>query len=99
MLELMHHAEHERIRLEAARLILEYGGHKAAAHHEVRLSIDQGQMHARTVQAAWAARLARRSAGGNPVDSATEAASFVSGPEAITLPYDVESEDLGKTEE
>jgi hypothetical protein len=63
LIELMRHAEHERIRLEAARVILEYGGYKAAAQHDVRLSVDHSHAHVRTVQEAWALRRARLTPG------------------------------------
>lgn len=50
--ELLKHGEHERVRLEAARLILDYAALKPPEQHELTVSPDW----ARKVQAAWARR-------------------------------------------
>ena len=57
VVDLLRHAEHPRIRLEAARLILEYGGYKPSAQHDVQLRVVQ--THVRMVQEAWERRRAR----------------------------------------
>jgi hypothetical protein len=62
VVDLMQHGEHERIRLEAARLILEFSGYKPGERHEVTVVRDFGG----TVAQAWKLREARlRSSGGN----------------------------------
>jgi hypothetical protein len=42
VVDLMQHGEHERIRLEAARLILEFSGYKPGERHEVTVVQDLG---------------------------------------------------------
>lgn len=57
LVQLVQSAEHERVRLEAARLILEFGGYAPAQKHQIEVS--RHESHARNVQEAWRRRAQR----------------------------------------
>ena len=93
VVDLLRHAEHPRIRLEAARLILEYGGYKPSAQHDVQLRVVQ--THVRMVQEAWERRRARLASA--EVVGRADAAPV--SPPALDRSEQLNLEDLGKTGE